>query len=182
MRIAGEPGSRVVWIDDRPLSPFRSQRVINHSPDGFAWGYEGSGPAQLALAILLAAGVKKARAVALHQQFKREFLAPLPEGRRFALEINVAAWAEHAEAVAAQTFAIESIRGVKAIRCRFCNRISELPGDVLNRYCGRCHLFHEAVAEGRQLVAAGGVHECHEWRTAGDVCALCGTPIARTAL
>jgi hypothetical protein len=26
--------------------------IVNHSPRGFAWGYTGSGPAQLALAIL----------------------------------------------------------------------------------------------------------------------------------
>src|SRR5262245_55620958 len=37
----------------KPLSARRSQAVFNHSPDGFAWGYGGSGPAQLALAILL---------------------------------------------------------------------------------------------------------------------------------
>jgi hypothetical protein len=34
------------------LLPFRHD-VRNHSPDGFEWGYGGSGPAQLALAILL---------------------------------------------------------------------------------------------------------------------------------
>lgn len=28
------------------------QDIRNHSPDGFSWGYGGSGPAQLALAIL----------------------------------------------------------------------------------------------------------------------------------
>jgi len=26
--------------------------IVNHSPDGFEWGYSGSGPAQLAFAIL----------------------------------------------------------------------------------------------------------------------------------
>ena len=36
-----------------PLEPKRSQQVVNHSPTGFEWGYQGSGPAQLALAILL---------------------------------------------------------------------------------------------------------------------------------
>lgn len=35
------------------LDPRRSQKLWNHSPDGFEWGYGGSGPAQLALAILL---------------------------------------------------------------------------------------------------------------------------------
>ena len=27
-------------------------KIMNHSPNGFSWGYSGSGPAQLALAIL----------------------------------------------------------------------------------------------------------------------------------
>jgi Family of unknown function (DUF6166) len=97
MRIAGEPGARTVWIDDRPLSPLRSQRVWNHSPDGFNWGYGGSGPAQLALAILLAAGIKKRRAVALHQRFKWDVIALLEAGRRFAIELDVVAWADAAE-------------------------------------------------------------------------------------
>ena len=38
------------WL---PLSPLPSQAVQNHSPDGFEWGYPGSGPAQLALGILM---------------------------------------------------------------------------------------------------------------------------------
>lgn len=44
---------RKVYIDDKELSPARSLEIINHSPDGFAWGYGGSGPSQLALALLL---------------------------------------------------------------------------------------------------------------------------------
>jgi hypothetical protein len=35
------------------LDPGPSQRLFNHSPDGFEWGYGGSGPAQLSLAMLL---------------------------------------------------------------------------------------------------------------------------------
>jgi len=42
----------VVTVDGRPLDP--RNKVRNHSPDGFEWGYAGSGPAQLALAILCA--------------------------------------------------------------------------------------------------------------------------------
>ncbi len=37
----------------RELDPEPSRKIRNHSPDGFEWGYGGSGPAQLALAILL---------------------------------------------------------------------------------------------------------------------------------
>lgn len=35
------------------LSPDRSLELVQHSPAGFNWGYTGSGPAQLACALLL---------------------------------------------------------------------------------------------------------------------------------
>ena len=46
-------GEVIVTVGGRLLDPFPSQAVRNHSPTGFAWGYGGSGPAQLALAILI---------------------------------------------------------------------------------------------------------------------------------
>jgi hypothetical protein len=48
--------------------------LFNHSPDGFEWGYEGSGPAQLALAILAHVIQLDTLAVRMHQEFKREFV------------------------------------------------------------------------------------------------------------
>jgi hypothetical protein len=42
----------------------------NHSPDGFNWGYGGSGPAQLALALLADALGDDQRAQRLYQDFK----------------------------------------------------------------------------------------------------------------
>ena len=94
MTIKGErddAGVLYVLIDDRALSPRRSQRVWNHSPTGFNVGYAGSGPAQLALAILLEAGLSNERACQLHQAFKFEFLvnAHAP----FNLSVDVVAWA-----------------------------------------------------------------------------------------
>ena len=53
--------------------------LFNHSPTGVAWGYEGSGPAQLALAILADALGDDERAVRLHQDFKRRVIAKLPQ-------------------------------------------------------------------------------------------------------
>lgn len=64
-----------VELDGKPLDPGPSQRVFNHSPDGFAWGYGGSGPAQLALALLLAAGIPAETATRLHQGFKNDHVA-----------------------------------------------------------------------------------------------------------
>lgn len=53
-----------------------SLRVWNHSPCGFEWGYGGSGPAQLSLAILLD-HFSCDLAVLLHQRFKSEIIAKL---------------------------------------------------------------------------------------------------------
>ena len=68
-------GPSVVTRNGVPLSPEQSQRVWNHSPDGFSWGYDGSGPAQLALALLLDRGVDEKWAARHHQDFKRVFVA-----------------------------------------------------------------------------------------------------------
>lgn len=59
-------GEGVVMADGRRLDPARSLRVWAHSPTGFAWGYGGSGPAQLALALLLDVGLPKDLAIELH--------------------------------------------------------------------------------------------------------------------
>ena len=48
-----------------------------HSPDGFNWGFAGSGPAQLALAICAHALGDDARALAIYQEFKRVHVANL---------------------------------------------------------------------------------------------------------
>lgn len=45
------PTGSVVTVNGEPLDP--KLDVINHSPTGFEWGYSGSGPAQLALAIMI---------------------------------------------------------------------------------------------------------------------------------
>jgi len=81
--------------------------------------------------------------------------------------------------VTPETYAIEVVAGRSAIRCLFCDRVSELPGDVANRYCGRCHLFHDLVREARLMLARfqDGTHECSEWRTYRHQCALCGASL-----
>lgn len=65
---------RRVEINGKELRPDRSQRIINHSPDGFNWGYAGSGPAQLALAILLEF-MPEGYALGLYQRFKQDVVA-----------------------------------------------------------------------------------------------------------
>jgi hypothetical protein len=84
-------GDTWVAVNGQRLSPRPSQQVVNHSPDGFDWGYGGSGPAQLALAIALRF-CRPSTAVRLYQEFKWQFIATFPpEG--FELDTAVAqAW------------------------------------------------------------------------------------------
>lgn len=57
------------------LYPDLSLSVYNHSPDGFNWGYGGSGPAQTALALLLDVTRDPDMSVRHHQTFKSQFVA-----------------------------------------------------------------------------------------------------------
>ena len=77
MRIKGEEKTRRVWLDGKELFPGKSQKVYNHSPDGFNWGYGGSGPAQLALAICLEMFDHIPTALAKYQKFKWEVISRL---------------------------------------------------------------------------------------------------------
>lgn len=71
--------TRQVFIDGKELLPDASQRIYNHSPDGFSWGYEGSGPAQLALALLLYYMPKYGCPPSVYQSFKSDVIAGLPQ-------------------------------------------------------------------------------------------------------
>ena len=67
---------RNVWLDGKLLDPEPSKKVYNHSPDNFSWGYGGSGPAQLALAIVL----KLTGKADGYQDFKWDVIAKIPQG------------------------------------------------------------------------------------------------------
>ena len=65
-----------------------------HSPAGFEWGYGGSGPADLALNILLAATGDRDFAASCHQQFKRDLVGPLPASGGTIPAATVRDWVE----------------------------------------------------------------------------------------
>ena len=69
-------GGFLVYINGEILSPKRSLKLRSHSPDGFSWGYGGSGPAQLALEILLRF-ISEEKALSMYQEFKWEVIAKL---------------------------------------------------------------------------------------------------------
>ena len=77
---------------EHEITPERGRKIMDHSPTGFEIGYVGSGPSQLALAILLDAAEGYApdpgrTAVDFHQAFERAFMAgqQVPVGTEFKL-------------------------------------------------------------------------------------------------
>lgn len=87
MKIEGNWDTRTIRLNGKLLSSLQSREVRNHSPNGFNWGYAGSGPAQLALAILLTR-TDKETALHIYQGFKSSVIAWLPEGN-FSRAIDV---------------------------------------------------------------------------------------------
>jgi hypothetical protein len=73
-------------VSGKKLDLNASLKIVNHSPTGFCWGYAGSGPAQLALAIMLDyfKGDRE-RALSLYQDFKFKVIARLPMDSDFSL-------------------------------------------------------------------------------------------------
>lgn len=90
-KIVGSYLDGEVFVDGVQLDLQRSLEVVKKSPTGFAWGYSGSGPSQLALAILLQF-TDDDTARKLFHQFKDEFIAPLPFSQDFVLEVDVHLW------------------------------------------------------------------------------------------
>ena len=89
------------------LTPDRSLKLVNHSPSGFEWGYSGSGPAQLALALLLDYTKDEEFALTHYTQFKNEVVSqlecasPNEHWRLTGIEIESALGVNNSEVLAA---------------------------------------------------------------------------------
>lgn len=92
-RVSGEAYARVVHgAAFRPRLRHRLD-LANHSPTGFEWGYAGSGPAQLALAILADCLDDDAQALSLYQRFKSQVVATKPRDEGWSIsEETVRYW------------------------------------------------------------------------------------------
>lgn len=71
--------------------PMRND-LWNHSPDGPEWGYLGSGPAQLALAILADATGSAGLAMLWHQLYKAKVVAFFAKKGWFVTKEEVLVW------------------------------------------------------------------------------------------
>lgn len=68
-----------LWRDDNGTAHANvPHALILHSPTGFEFGYAGSGPADLALNILIAITGDPDWAKEKHQVFKEQFIAAIP--------------------------------------------------------------------------------------------------------
>lgn len=71
--------------------PYRTE-LWNHSPSGLEWGYHGSGPAQLALALLADATDNDAIALGYYQEFRAKVVANLPKNGWSMSELDILRW------------------------------------------------------------------------------------------
>lgn len=86
MKIRGKHKTREVFIDGVLLDPAASQKVYNHSQDGFSWGSLGSGSSQLALALILRFTGNAKIATRLYYDFKFEIIQHIPIDSDFEMD------------------------------------------------------------------------------------------------
>ena len=90
---SGEWAVRIVL--DVPIHDFKQIapldpciKMVNHSPTGFAWGYQGSGPAQLAFALLYHVTKDKETSQRFYQRFKADVIGAMPREGNWKLSYN----------------------------------------------------------------------------------------------
>lgn len=90
-----DKGNSLVLVNDAAELDARLD-LRNHSPSGFTWGYGGSGPAQLALAILsYEYGSEFAMKDSNYQRFKADVIACLDGDEGFCFGSKfIGAWRE----------------------------------------------------------------------------------------
>jgi hypothetical protein len=77
-----------VYVNGKLLVPSISQNYCNHSPDGFSWGYEGSGPHQLALAVLMELFPTVPPEHLQYKYFCRQIISQFPFSTSFSVTFN----------------------------------------------------------------------------------------------
>ncbi len=86
-------GGFLVYFDNEYLDPEPSLKLRNHSPDGFAYGYMGSGPSQLALALLLMVTTPEI-AVKHYMDFKTDYVS---KWKASIQQVDIEEWLQNKE-------------------------------------------------------------------------------------
>lgn len=88
--LKGTMPDRHVWLNGKKLNPADSQAVMNHSPDGFSWGYNSStGVTQLALAVCMELYGDIGKKPIVYLWFRRAYIEELPFNQAFNVELEV---------------------------------------------------------------------------------------------
>ena len=77
--LKGDYETKMIWLNGKELNPEYSQKIYNHSAEGFDWSHTGDGSAQLALAILLELTQNKRISMILHHLFKNDCVSTFPK-------------------------------------------------------------------------------------------------------
>ena len=93
--LTGDAEDVVLWRTLEGEAHASVPHAVRHSPTGVEWGYGGSGPADLALSVLLALTDEQA-ANALYHRFKHEVVASVPEAGGVLRAADVRRWVERA--------------------------------------------------------------------------------------
>ncbi len=91
--LKGNWKTKQIFINSYELKPERSLQYVYHSPDGFSWGYGGSGPSQLSFAIILELTDDSDNSFVLYQSFKKDFIISLPQSD-FCIQFDLEKWTE----------------------------------------------------------------------------------------
>ena len=93
--LTGDAEDVVLWRTLEGEAHASVTHAVRHSPTGIEWGYGGSGPADLALSVLLALTDEQA-ANALYHRFKHEVVAAVPEAGGVLRAADVRRWVKRA--------------------------------------------------------------------------------------
>ena len=93
--LTGDAEDVVLWRTLEGEAHASVPHAARHSPTGIEWGYGGSGPADLALSVLLALTDERT-ANALYHHFKHEVVASVPEAGGVLRAADVRRWVERA--------------------------------------------------------------------------------------
>ena len=93
--LTGDAEDVVLWRTLEGEAHASVPHAARHSPTGIEWGYGGSGPADLALSVLLAL-TDEQTANALYHRFKHEVIASVPEDGGVLRAADVRGWVERA--------------------------------------------------------------------------------------
>ncbi len=88
VKITGELEHNWIEINGNPIYAEDSRKIRDHSND-LSWGYNGSGPSQTALSVLLYF-LPSQTALKLYHSFREEFVAKWRGD--FSVEINLLNW------------------------------------------------------------------------------------------